>query len=149
MLRPGPHSHINRQWEGWYHKRNADTQTITTESEGGENPEFIEINSVFGGVKKIILSKNFKGGEINAFMGGAEINLLQADIKQNVHLEINNVFGGTKLILPSNWDVKNEITAVFGGVEDKRSINLPMPDPNKTIIITGSCVFGGIEIKNF
>ena len=111
--------------------------------------EYVEINAVFGSVNKLILSKNFKGGEVNAFMGGAEINLLQADIKQVVELEINAVFGGTKLILPGNWNLKNQITAVFGGVEDKRHGEMATPDPNKTLILKGACVFGGIEIKNF
>jgi len=82
-------------------------------------------------------------------MGGAEINLLQADIRQTVHLEINNVFGGTKLLLPGNWNVKNQITAVFGGVEDKRNASISSPEAGKTIILKGACVFGGIEIRNF
>lgn len=112
-------------------------------------PEYIEINAVFGGVKKLILSKNFMGGEITSFMGGAEINFLKADILQPIVLEVNNVFGGTKLIVPSNWDVKNEVTAVFGGIEDKRNINNAMPDPSKTMVLKGTCVFGGIEVNNY
>jgi len=149
IFKPRTPKNLSSDWDDWKQKKKDDMQTFTTIPGEEEIGEYIDINSVFGGVKKIILSKNFKGGEINAFMGGAEINLLQADIKGSVHLDVNNVFGGTKLILPSNWDIKNEITAVFGGVEDKRSINLPMPDPSKTIVLTGSCVFGGIEIKNF
>lgn len=114
-----------------------------------ENAEYVEINAVLGGVKKIILSKNFKGGEITAFMGGTEINLLKADIQQPIVLEVNNIFGGTKLIVPSNWDVKNEVTAVFGGIEDKRSINNATPDPAKTMVLKGTCLFGGIEVSNY
>lgn len=111
--------------------------------------EWLEINAVFGGVKKIILSKNFKGGEINCFMGGAELNMTQADLQQQVSLEVNNVFGGTKLIVPSNWDVKNEVTAIFGGIEDKRTIPVVAADPGKILVLRGTCVFGGIEIKNY
>ena len=118
---------------------------ITTDSNG----EYLEVNAVLGGVKKIILSKNFKGGEINSFMGGTEINLLKADILNPIVLEVNNIFGGTKLIVPSNWDVKNEVTAVFGGIEDKRSLNSTTPDTGKIIILKGACVFGGIEVTNF
>ncbi len=44
----------------------------------------LNINTAFGSVKKIILSKNFKGGEINNFMGGTEINLMKADIQQPI-----------------------------------------------------------------
>ncbi len=84
-----------------------------------------------------------------SFMGGAEINPMQADIQHPVILEVNNIFGGTKLIIPSNWDVKNEISAVFGGVEDKRSFNNSVPDSNKKILLKGSCVFGGIEVTNY
>ena len=82
-------------------------------------------------------------------MGGAEINLQQADIKQPVTLEVNNVFGGTKIILPSNWDIKNEVTAVFGGVEDKRPYQSIVTNPDKILVIKGSVTFGGIEIQNY
>jgi predicted membrane protein len=135
------------RWENYEQEENHAEPEVTPEVK--DTSEFVEINAVFGGIKKIVLSKNFRGGEINTFMGGAEINLQQADIKQPVSLEVNNVFGGTKIIIPSNWDIKNEVTAVFGGVEDKRSINLPTPDVSKSIILRGTCVFGGIEIKNF
>jgi predicted membrane protein len=150
ILRPRVHVPRNKNWQKW---QNYQTENINQPEYPSldikDNSEFIEINAVFGGVKKIVLSKNFRGGEINTFMGGAEINLQQADIKQVVSLEVNNVFGGTKIVIPSNWDIKNEVTAVFGGVEDKRSINLPTPDVTKAIILRGTCVFGGIEIKNF
>ncbi len=128
------------------------TETFTdTKSDSAEtdNGEYVEINAVLGGVKKIILSKNFKGGEINSFMGGTELNLSKADILKPVVLEVNNVFGGTKLIVPSNWDVKNEVTTVFGGIEDKRSLNSTAPDAGKILFLKGTCVFGGIEVTNY
>lgn len=155
ILKPRSDKSHKRNWDKWQNydpiSGNPD-DVIKPEASAYEtdaNAEYIDINAVFGSVKKLILSKNFKGGEINSFMGGAEVNLLQADIKQTIQLEINNVFGGTKLILPGNWDVKNEITAVFGGVEDKRSPAIASPEAHKIIVLKGACVFGGIEIKNF
>ena len=115
----------------------------------GENAEYLDVNAVLGGVKRIIVSKNFKGGEITCFMGGAEINLSQADIQQPIVLEVNNVFGGSSLVVPSNWNIKNEINVVFGGVEDKRNISNQMTDPSKVMVLKGTCVFGGIEIANY
>lgn len=111
--------------------------------------EYLNINSVFGGVKKFIVSKNFKGGSVVTFMGGAELNLHQADIQHPIILELNNVFGGTKLVVPANWDVKNEVTAIFGGVDDKRNINMLTPEPGKTVLIKGASIFGGIEISSY
>jgi predicted membrane protein len=127
-----------------------DTNDFATNNAGyNDNAEYIDVVSVFGGIKKNIQSKNFKGGEVVSFMGGSEINFMQADIQHPVELEVNNVFGGTKLIIPSNWDVKSEISAVFGGVDDKRSFNNSLPDSNKIIRLKGSCVFGGIEVTNY
>lgn len=125
---------------------NASSESTTTE---GDNAEYINVNAVFGGVKKNIQSKNFKGGEITSFMGGAEINFMQADIQHPIELEVNNVFGGTKLIIPSNWDVRNEISALFGGVEDKRNFNTSPTGTDKRILLKGACVFGGVEVTNY
>lgn len=112
--------------------------------------DYIDSTSVFGEVKKMVTSKNFKGGEVVCFMGGSQINLSQADIHGPVFLEVTIVFGGTKLVVPPNWEVRSESVAVFAGIEDKRNL-LPGSrfDPNKVLIIKGTSVFGGIEIKSF
>ena len=125
------------------------SQPVSTGPIPGDDSEVIDINAVFGGVKKNILSKNFKGGEINSFMGGSEINFLQSDIQHPVTLDINNVFGGTKLVVPSNWNVKTEVSTIFGGMEDKRNFGTVIPDPNKTLLLKGMCIFGGIEVSNY
>lgn len=111
--------------------------------------DMINSISVFGGVKKVVTSKNFKGGEIVCFMGGSEINLSQADINGTVVIDITLVFGGTKLILPPHWDVRSESVAIFAGIEDKRPIQAGNFDPNKIIVLRGTTVFGGIEIKSY
>lgn len=121
----------------------------STNASANLDEEYININSVFGGVKKFIVSKNFKGGSVVTFMGGAELNLQQADIQHPIILELNNVFGGTKLVVPSNWDVKNEITAIFGGVDDKRNLSTLNPESGKTILIKGTSLFGGVEISGY
>ncbi len=160
IMRPRPNSRRYRnKWEDtdndWNNYGEKLKNKIVDESTPSQpkpledDAEYIEVNSVFGSVNKLILSKNFKGGEINAFMGGAEINLSQADIKGPIQLEVNTVFGGAKLVVPGSWHIKNEITAVFGGVEDKRNASIAAIDLNKTLTIKGACVFGGIEIRNF
>lgn len=122
---------------------------ISLGTAGQSDEEYLNINSVFGGVKKFIVSKNFKGGSVVTFMGGAELNLQQADIQHPIILELNNVFGGTKLVVPSNWDIKSEVTAIFGGVDDKRNLSALAPEPGKTVLIQGASIFGGIEISSY
>ena len=104
--------------------------------------------TVFGGIHKNILSKNFKGGDITIFMGGAELNLSQADIQGTAALDITQIMGGTKIIVPPNWEVRSQVTSVFGNIEDKRQ-NISATNPEKVLIIDGSSVFGGIEIRNY
>ena len=110
--------------------------------------ERVESVSIFSGVKKNIVSKNFRGGEIVNFFGGSEINLMQADINGRVHLEVVQVFGGTKIIVPSNWTVHSEMVAIFGGIEDKRPPQLNVA-AEKVLVIQGTSIFGGIDIKSF
>jgi predicted membrane protein len=111
--------------------------------------DYLDVTSVFGGIKKIVVSKNFRGGDITNFMGGTEVNLSQADIQGTITLDTTNIFGGTKLIVPASWEVKSEATAIFGGIEDKRDLHAIKPDPAKVLIIDGTCIFGGIEIRNY
>ncbi|MES2781109.1 MAG: DUF5668 domain-containing protein [Bacteroidota bacterium] len=126
--------------EEWNHSRYETTENVSD--------DLIETVSIFGGVQKNIISKNFKGGEITCVMGGAEINLSQADIQGRVVLEVTQVLGGTKLIIPANWDVQPEMVAVLGGIEDKRKMqNVETTD--KVLVIRGTTVLGGIEIKSY
>jgi len=111
--------------------------------------DVIDSTSIFGGVKKMITSKDFKGGEIVCFMGGAEYNLSQADITGPISIDIMQVFGGTKLIVPPHWEIKTETVAIFAGIEDKRPVQPGAFDPNKILVLKGTTIFGGIEIKSY
>ncbi|WP_051292705.1 LiaF transmembrane domain-containing protein [Olivibacter sitiensis] len=114
-----------------------------------DQEDFIDSVSVFGGVKKIIFSKNFKGGDVVNIMGGTDINLMNADIQGPIAIEIVQLFGGFTIIVPSHWKVYSDMSAVFGGVDDKRMINPSNVDNNKTLYIKGVTLFGGVTIKGF
>lgn len=109
--------------------------------------DVIDTTAIFGGVKKIVMSKNFKGGDVTTFMGGAEINLSQADCNGRVMIDCFNMFGGTKLIVPADWDVQSGLVTIFGGIEDKRQPG--QVNPSKVLYLDGTCIFGGVEIKSF
>jgi predicted membrane protein len=115
----------------------------------GDRRDFLDVSAVFGGVKKNILSKNFRGGDVVSFMGGSEIDLSQADFTGRVRIDVTNIFGGTKLVVPATWDIQSDITAIFGGVDDKRQISGIKMDTDKVLVLDGTCMFGGIEIRNY
>lgn len=120
--------------------------------EGEVNKEdLLDATAVLGSIKKNIISKEFKGGETVSFFGGIELNLTQADINGTAVLEMTNVFGGTKLIVPPHWKIQSEdLVTVLGSIEDKRPVSRDgAHDPNRVLILKGTCVFGGIDIKSY
>jgi predicted membrane protein len=111
--------------------------------------DLIEDVAIFGGSKKNIISKNFKGGEITTIFGGTDLNLMQADFTGSIAIEVTQVFGGTKLLIPANWNIKSEVVTVFGGIDDKRPMSTESPDASKVLTLKGVCIFGGIDIKSY
>jgi predicted membrane protein len=112
--------------------------------------DMLSANAIFGSVNKVVMSKNFKGGDVSAIFGGAVINFMNADINGTATLDVSAVFGGCEIIVPANWKVQVDIDAILGGVEDKRNTNVISAGPiEKLLILKGSCVFGGVEIKSY
>lgn len=120
----------------------------TEENPGKHSPDGIDAVSIFGNVKKVIYSKNFQGGEIVSIFGGAEINLSQADFKSPIILELVQIFSGAKLIVPPHWTIRSEAVAIFGGIEDKRPPQAHV-STDKVLILQGTALFAGIEIRSY
>lgn len=112
--------------------------------------DFIDAVSIFGGVQKNVVSKQFRGADIVTIFGGNELNLSQADFEQQVVLDITTIFGGTTLVVPSDWQLRSEVVTIFGSIEDKRKATpLQLDAVEKVIILRGSCIFGGIEVNSY
>ncbi|MBZ0098635.1 MAG: cell wall-active antibiotics response protein, partial [Taibaiella sp.] len=111
----------------------------------------LNVDVTFGGHKEIVTSKDFKGGNVSTTFGGAEINLMNADsTDKTITLNMRVSFGGIELIVPSHWLIKNEISNTLGSVEDNRNIYTQGGSEEKiTLVLTGSCSFGSIEIKSY
>src|SRR5882762_6789696 len=149
-----PHRHSRRwkhemrgeewaqRWKGRY------TQSFATSREGYSSEDFVDSTAIFGGVHKKIVSKNFKGGDVTSIMGGTELDFTQADFNGVVKLDVTQVMGGTKIIVPPHWEVRSEVTAMFAGFEDKRQ-QPAVTNPDKVLILQGTSIFGGIELRNY
>ncbi|QHS60372.1 LiaF transmembrane domain-containing protein [Chitinophaga agri] len=114
--------------------------------------DFIDSTVIFSGQNRVVVSKDLKGGDITAIFGGTDLNLTQADFQDRIVFDVTCVFGGVEIILPTNWDVRLEMdTVLMGGVTDKRPVELLSNAGNseKILVIKGTCIFGGIEIRNY
>lgn len=147
----------NKEWthywdgnRGRYRRFRGSSSNTPWEEPVEDSSDYFNIHSVFSGVKRTVLSKNFKGGSVSCVFAGVEIDLTQADITDKVVIRLEEVFGGTKLIIPADWLVQNEIEGIFHGVDDKRAFRANVaPNANKVLILRGSAVFAGIEIRSY
>jgi len=131
------------KWNKWnnYYSPASDPKTFTSE-------DFLDSTTLFGSVHRKIVSKNFRGGDVTSMLGGTELDFSQADFQGLVVLDVTQIMGGTKIIVPAHWEVRSEVTAVFGGFEDKRQ-QPAVTNPDKVLVLRGTSVFGGMELRNF
>ena len=136
---PG-HTHWHRQ--GTHCERQ---QTQPDLDEG-----FINETNISSGSKRRITHEVFRGGKVSNIFGGTEIDLSQATLAEGrVELTIECIFGGVTLIVPSDWKVVLSVNSIMGGFSDKRNIVREPSDPSRVLVIRGSSVFGGGEIKSY
>ncbi len=118
-------------------------------SAGSTFNDRLNIDAIFSGVNKRVMSKNFQGGKITAAFGGADIDFSQADFNGIATIQVDVIFGGMKLIVPPHWDVRTEVSNIAAGIDDNRIYREAEVDPEKVLLLKGTVLFGGLEIKSF
>ncbi len=112
--------------------------------------DMVDDNHIFGGGEFHITSENFKGGKINALFGGGTYDFRNAKLAEGVQvLDISLVFGGLEINIPAEWDVKVEVTSILGGFSNKTLSYSRPAEITGQLIIRGSAIFGGGEIKRY
>lgn len=104
-----------------------------------------EIVAVFSGEKRRFANDITAGARLTAVFGGVEIDLRDSTICNDIIIDCSAVFGGVELRLPPQTPVKFDCFKIFGGASDSR--NTPVAAAGGTVYITGTAVFGGIEVK--
>jgi predicted membrane protein len=106
----------------------------------------LNVVAIWGGGEYRIRSKDFRGGDLVAFMGGFDIDLRDADIAgDQAVINVTAFMGGGVLRVPENWAVSMQVGAFMGGHSLKAREGA---QPNKTLIIKGVAIMGGIEVRN-
>ena len=104
---------------------------------------------IFSGVNRKLMTKDFQGGKATVIFGGLDLDLTQVDFTGVVTLDLEVGFGGVKLLVPPHWDVRTEVSNIAAGLEDKRMFLEGVVDTNKVLILKGTLLFSGLEIKSF
>ena len=123
----------------------------TASSDSTDPRDTLDESAIFGGIEKRLNSREFRGGRLQAIFGGIELDLRDADMLGNeAVIHANAIFGGIEMRVPESWFVATRGQGVFGGFSDSTRF-LPPADPEKpkkTLIVLGTSLFGGVEIRN-
>ena len=99
--------------------------------------------AVFSGCDMNYDGQVFEGAELNAIFGAVSCDLRNAVIQKDCAIQVSAIFGGIDILVPVGVNVRANTTSIFGGVSNKTAVQPNAP----TIYISGTCMFGGVEIK--
>jgi predicted membrane protein len=123
-------------------------------SETRDTSDVLEAVAIFAGTERRISSQTFKGGRVTSIFGGVELDFRDANIDgDEATLDVNCIFGGVEIRVPDAWVVHSRSIPVLGGYSDKTRLAASAPqdqaaEKRKTLIVTGTVIFGGVEIGN-
>jgi predicted membrane protein len=102
--------------------------------------------ALIGGITRKNTSQSFQGGELTAVMGGCEIDLREARMAgATAVIDCFTVWGGIVIQIPPDWAVDPQVSVLAAGFEDQSK---PPVQPSGRLIVRGTAVMAGIEIKN-
>jgi predicted membrane protein len=129
-------------WSTWYRSRHR-------RAGKSHSPSYVDGFVVMGG-REDEVSSEFEGGEIYCVMGGFDLDLRDATIKDGeAVLRVRVIMGGVELKVPEDWTIVVRGTPILGAFENKtRRRSAPEPESEQRLIIDGAVVMGGVEIRN-
>jgi predicted membrane protein len=117
------------------------------QSDGATDDAILNGSAILGGFNRSVTTQDFRGGDLTAIMGGCEIDLRKAAIRgDEAVLNVFAFWGGMELQVPENWTVVTKAMPIMGGVSDETRPTTGTG--TKRLVITGTVVMGGVEVKN-
>jgi hypothetical protein len=110
----------------------------------------IDVFTLLGGGNYSTRSNDLVNGNIVCILGGAEIDIREADTRlDEIQLDVLAFMGGVELKIPPNWQVSVKAVPFLGGISNRTTcLAEKMGLPKRHLVITGMACMGGIEIRN-
>lgn len=110
---------------------------------------FIDSSTIFGSVKRIILSKDLKGGTVKNLFGSTHLDFTYADINDTVILDISQAFGEITIAVPPDWRVEADLSHFCSVVDDSRPYEKRGYNSQKVLLLKGISVFAVVDVVNY
>jgi len=108
--------------------------------------DFFDISAFMGSVETTYDQKDFKGGRVSGVLGGAKIDLRDAEMAgDTAEIYISTFMAGVEIYVPKEWKVTVDASAFLAAFEDKTKTT---DNVQKELIVKGSAFMSGIDIKN-
>jgi hypothetical protein len=94
-----------------------------------------------------VITQEFATGEVNAVIAGVTVDFRGSRLANNRGVvEVFAMWGGVDLIVPEGWRVESDVTPILGAFVDRTALAGDGAPP--TLLVRGSVVMGGIEVRN-
>ena len=117
--------------------------TYTKNSNG-----YVNASAILGGKDIRVDNECFTGADICAVMGAIDLNLRNAIISEDVYINVSAVMGGIDIYVPANVRVVTDgCSTIMGGIDVNTTYANFQTADTPRVIITGTCIMGGIDIQ--
>lgn len=103
--------------------------------------------ALMGGSALVSASPAFRGADLNAVMGGCELDLRQAKLEgDEAVIDAFALWGAVEVRVPETWKVVGQVVPIMAAFEDKT--RPPQSAEAPRLVVRGLALMGGIEVKN-
>ncbi len=119
----------------------------------------VRLVAFFSSRKHKVDSRQFRGGELMAILGGCELDLHGAwPADGTAVVDVIALWGGVDVKVPLHWQVSLEVTPIMGGAEDNRKSDdaaslaagdgAGFADGEKPhLVVRGMALMGGVDVR--
>ena len=80
---------------------------------GGEEDDRFSLATAMGGINFESKAPALTDGAVFVFMGGAEIDLMDAELAPDAHMFLKAIMGGINVVVPPSWRVEVRSNVAF------------------------------------
>jgi hypothetical protein len=113
---------------------------------GGSEDDRFSLVAVINGIAFESRAEALTEGSLFVYMGGAELDLMDAELASDAHLALKVFMGGVSVVVPPSWRVEVRPDVMMGEVVNKTNPDDPADGP--LLVIDVKVVMGGVEIKD-
>jgi hypothetical protein len=111
-----------------------------------DSSDFIHATAILGAFNRKYPSRQFRGGDVTTIMGGAKVDLRDAQIGDDAaRIDVFTLMGAIEIQVPPGWTVEPRLTPILGGYEDKTNRE---QQGGKRLIIDGTALMGTVIVSN-